>query len=59
MITPMITEGLSLPMLDDDFIKKFNGSLGLSASIMAIGCGEIFMAGHLADNFIIAWLGIK
>ena len=46
-------------MLDDDFIKEFNGSLGLSASIVAIGGGEVFMAEHLANNFIIAWLGIK
>ena len=46
-------------MLDDDFIKEFNGSLGLSASIVAIGGGEVFMAEHLANNFIITWLGIK
>ena len=46
-------------MLDDDFIKEFNGSLGLGASIMAIGGGEVFMAEHLANNFIITWLSIK
>ena len=55
----ILPEGFALPVLDDDFIKEFNGSLGLGASIMAIGGGEVFMAEHLADNFIISWLGIK
>jgi hypothetical protein len=54
-----LPEGFALPVLDDDFIKEFNGSLGLGASVMAIGGREVFMAEHLADNFIITWLGIK